>query len=110
MNNNNINGNSDRVLRPRVEKKKQQYSRGTRVFKLFGRKYYRGYIYDFDSKEGYYKVRYEDGDAAEYDEDEIKKMLHKPNQNNIRAAMKATRYERTEVEYAKIKSSYDLPS
>ena len=52
----NNNNNSDRVLRPRVQPKKQNYSRGTRIFKLFGRKYYRGYIYDFDSKEGYYKV------------------------------------------------------
>ena len=37
-------------------------------------------------------------------------MLHKPDYNNIREAMAATRYERAEAEYAKIKSSYNPPS
>lgn len=60
-------------------------------------------------KKDTYKVRYKDADAAEYDEDEIKTMLHKPDKNNIRAALTATRYERAEAEYAKIKSRYNPP-
>ena len=102
--------NSQRVLRPRVAMKHQVYSRGTRTYKSFNNKYHRGYICDFDSKEGYYKVRYEDGDVADYDEDEIKSMLHKPNNNNIREAMASTRFERVQAAYAKTKSEYSKPS
>ena len=85
---------TDRVLRPRVQKKKQLYPRGTRVYKMFKDKYHQGYICDFDDKEGYYKARYEDGDIEEYDEDQMKNILHRPNNWNIRAAMAKTRFER----------------
>ena len=53
------------------------------MYKQFRKKNYRGYIYDYDKYEGYYKVRYEDGDSAEYDNEEISKMLHKLDETNI---------------------------
>jgi len=99
-----------RVLRQRVPRHKQVYTRGTRVYKMFNNKYYRGYICDFDDKEGYYKVKYEDGDIAEYNEVEIEGMRHKPDKNNIILAMAATRFERVQEEYSKTKSSYTPPS
>ena len=45
----------------------QKYSQGTRVYQIFGEPNrlveYRGHIFDFDKKEGYYKVKYQDGDT-----------------------------------------------
>ena len=80
------------------------------MYKLFGSKYHRGYICDFDNKERYYKVRYEDGDSGEYDESKIATMLHKPDKNNMRQALAATRYEREEAAYVKTQSAYTPPS
>ena len=57
----------------------QIYSRGTNVYKKFGTKYHRGMMRDFDAKEGYYKVKCNDGDTEEYTKEEIKNMLHKPD-------------------------------
>ena len=76
-----VNNNTDtpaRVLRPRLHLHLQKYSRGTRVERIFGEvnrlKEHRGYICDFDKKEGYYKVKYQEGDTEEYNEEEIKTM------------------------------------
>ena len=60
-------------------------------------KWYHGYICDFDRNEGYYKIKYEDGDIEECDREEIATMLHKPNNNNIIQALAATWYERVEA-------------
>ena len=38
---------------------------------------YQGYICDFNKKEEHYKVKYQDGDTEEYEEEEIGTMLHK---------------------------------
>ena len=100
--------NSQIVLQPKVQMKHQVYSRGTRVYKSFDNKYHQGYICDFDSKEGYCRVKYEDNNVAEYDEDKIKGLIHKPN-TNIREAMVATRFERVQAEYIKTKSVYNEP-
>ena len=54
----------------------QIYSRGEHVYKKFRLKYYQGNIHEFDPREGYYKVKYNDGDSTEYRKDEIKKMVH----------------------------------
>ena len=82
VNNDNNNGNGPtRVLRPRQTLNIEKYLWGTRVCKIFGEvgrlKEYRGYIAGFDKKEGYYKVKYEDGDVEEYWEDEITTVVHK---------------------------------
>ena len=63
------------VLRPRAKVHHQKYSRGTRVYRIFGEPTrlveHRGYISDFDKKEEYYNVKYQDGDNEEYTEKEI---------------------------------------
>ena len=61
----------------------QIYTRGTYVYKKFGRKNYWGIICDFDAKEGYYKVKFNDSIIEEYAKDEIKLILHKPDVRNI---------------------------
>ena len=88
-NNNNNNNNNDarppRVLRPQQQVHRQNYLRGTRVYRMFGESTrlveHRGYIYGFDEKEGYYKVKYRDGDTAEHSEAEIETMLHRTERN-----------------------------
>ena len=66
-NNTNNDATPQRVLRPRAEIHQQKYSRGTRVYKIFGEPTrlveHKGYISDFDNKGGYYKVIYNDGDT-----------------------------------------------
>ena len=81
----------------------QKYTRGTRVYKMFdgtnGRlACHRGIITNFDTTVGYYKVRYEDADTEEYDEEQIEMMRHKPNYTNIMQALSTTRHERVEAE------------
>ena len=64
---------SSRLAQNETNKRHLQiYTRGAHVYKKFGRKYYQGIICDFDTKERYYKVKYNDGDAEEYTKDEIK--------------------------------------
>ena len=83
---------SRQMLQPRPPLHDQKYSRGTRVNKKFGNKWYRGCIVDFYKKEGYYEVIYEDGEKEEYNYDEIKSMLHKPDFRNIEQTLSATKH------------------
>ena len=57
----------------------QKHPQGTRVYHIFGEPNrlvkHLGYICDFDKKEGYYKVKYQDGNTEEYEEKEIETML-----------------------------------
>ena len=85
----------------------QIYSRGMNVYKKFGTKYHRGIIRDFDAKEGYYKVKNNDGDTEEYTKEEIKNMLHKSDESNMQESMKVTRHERVEANYCKIQLEYN---
>lgn len=89
-----------------MQRKKQNYSRGTTVYKLFDNKYHREYICNFDNKEGYHKVRYEDGNNKEYYEDEIATMMSKLDENNMLQALAAIWHEKVEAIYAETKSSY----
>lgn len=88
-----------RVLRPRVLVYAQTSTRGTRVYKMFDGPRERSVchqetIVNFDSRNvGYYKVRSEGGDTEEYDVEQIRVMLHKPNYTNIVQALSATRHE-----------------
>ena len=71
---------------------------------------HRGTIVNFDKREGYYKVRYEDGNTAEHNEEQIKTMMHKPKHTNIIRALSATRHERVEVEYINTPTSFKVTS
>ena len=113
----NSGNGSTRVLRSqsRAPVYAQKYTRGTRVYKMFdgpnGRLVcHRGIITDFDTAVGYYKVRYEDTDTEEYDEEQIGMMRHKPNYTNIAQALSATRHERVEAEYMNTQASFNIPT
>ena len=98
-NNNNNDARPPRVLRPRQQVHTQNYYRGTKVYRMFGEPTrlveHRGYIYGFDEKEGYYKVKYRDGDTAEYSEAEIETMLHRAERNtNLLQALSTIKHER----------------
>ena len=79
----NDNANNDvpptRVLHPRATVYKQKYAQATRVYRIFGKPNrlveHKGYISDFDKEEGYYNVRYQDGDNEDHTEEEIGTML-----------------------------------
>ena len=69
------------------------------------------HICDFDKKEEYYKVKYQDGNTEEYDEEEIGTMLHKTKQNtNIMRALAATKHEQIIEQYTTMESIYTPPS
>jgi hypothetical protein len=77
--NNNINGadnvtpgeeNSEensprRHLRKRMIPKTQRLKSNTTVYKIFEDKIHTGYICKFDPKDGFYKIKYQDGDIEE---------------------------------------------
>ena len=71
---------------------------------------HRGIITNFDTAVGYYKVRYEDSDTEEYDEEQIEMMRHKPNYTNIMQALSTTRHERVEAEYMNTQASFNIPT
>ena len=69
-NNTNNDVSSPRVLRPRAKVHQQKYARATRLYSIFGEPTrlveHKGYISDFDKKEGYYNVKYQDRNDEEY--------------------------------------------
>jgi hypothetical protein len=66
-----------RKLRTRTTQKKQAHKMNTTVYRIFcdNGGIHQGYICDFDTKEGYYKIKYQDGDIEEATEDEVERML-----------------------------------
>jgi hypothetical protein len=62
---------------------------------------HQGYICGFDTKEGYYKIKYQDGDIEEATEEEIDRMLQKPNKTAMACALSATRFDRIQEQYCK---------
>jgi hypothetical protein len=54
-----------------------------------------------DTKEGYYKIKYQDGDIEEAAEDEINRMLKKPNKTAMARALSATRFDRIHEQYCR---------
>ena len=48
-----------------VKRIKQTYPIGTKIYKDFDKKYYKGSVVRFDDKEGYYKIRYRDKDTGQ---------------------------------------------
>jgi hypothetical protein len=93
-NNNNINGvdnvtpseenkeNSQRRrLRKRIIPKPQKLKLNTTVYKIFEDKIHTGYICKFDPRDGFYKIKYQDGDIEEGTKEEISRMLKKPKKS-----------------------------
>jgi hypothetical protein len=62
-----------RTLRTRATKKKQAHKMNTTVYRIFcdDGALHQGYICDFDTKEGYYKIKYQDDDIEEATGEEI---------------------------------------
>jgi hypothetical protein len=52
-----------------------------------------GYICGFDTKEVYYTIKYQDGDIEEATEEEIDRMIRKPNKTAMARALSATRFD-----------------
>ena len=114
MNNTNNIVRPPRVLRPQQKVHQQKYSK-KKVYKIFGEVNrlveYQGYICDFDKKEGYYKVKYQDGDTEEYNKEKIRTILHKTKRDtNIIQALSVTKHELIIEEYVAMKTIYTPPS
>jgi hypothetical protein len=54
-----------RQLRKRILPKTQKLKLNTTVYKIFEDKIRTGYICEFDPKDGFYKIKYQDGDIEE---------------------------------------------
>jgi hypothetical protein len=65
------------TLRTRATKKKQAHKVNTTVYRIFcdDGALHQGYICGFDTKEGYYKIKYQDGDIKEATKEETDRML-----------------------------------
>ena len=55
-------------------------------------------------------MKYKDSDSAEYNQEEISKMMHKLEKTNKRIAMIATRFDPIQAEYTKTQTLYNEPS
>jgi hypothetical protein len=67
-------------LRTRNKETKQKHKLTTTVYKIFeGGTTHQGYICSFDPKEGFYMIKYRDGDIEEADTDEVTRILKKRN-------------------------------
>ena len=109
--NNDKDVRSPRVLRPRVKISQQKSSRGIRVYRIFGEPNrlveHRGYINDFDKKEGYHNVKYQDSDNEEYSKEKIGVMLRPTERKtNILRVLAATKHERIIEKYATMVTIY----
>jgi hypothetical protein len=65
---------------------------------------------DIDTKEGYYKIKYQDGDIEEATEDEVEQMLEKPNKTSMARALSAARFDRIHEQYCKTISRMPVAS
>jgi hypothetical protein len=84
----------------------------TTVYRIFcdNGALHQGYICGFDTKEGYYKIKYQDGDIEEATEEEIDRMLRKPNKIAMARALSATRFDRIHEQYCKTLSRIPVAS
>jgi hypothetical protein len=100
-----------RTLRTRATKKNQAHKMNTTVYRIFcddGE--IQGYTCGFDTKEGYYKIKYQDGDIEEATEAEIDRMLRKPNKTSLARALSATRFDRIHEQYCRTLSRMPIAS
>jgi hypothetical protein len=84
----------------------------TTVYRIFcdDGELHQGYVCGFDTKEGYYKIKYQDGDIEEATEEEIDRMLKKPNKTSMARALSATRFDRIHEQYCKTISRIPIAS
>jgi hypothetical protein len=80
------------------------------VYKIFEDKIHRGYICEFDQKDGFYKIKYQDGDTEEGTEEEIRRVIKKPNQTARKQALSATIFERVHAQYCKTEERMPIRS
>jgi hypothetical protein len=101
-----------KLLRTRAKEKKQRHKLNTAVYRIFcdDGALHQGYICGFDTKEGYYKIKYQDGDIKEATEEEIDRMLKKPNKTAMVRALSATRFDRIHEQYSKTQSRMPVAS
>jgi hypothetical protein len=101
-----------RRLRTRATTKKQAHKLNTTVYKIFCNDgaLHQGYICGFDTKEGYYKIKYQDCDIEEATEDEINWMLKKPNKIAMARVLSETRFDRIHEQYCKTISRMPIAS
>jgi hypothetical protein len=116
-NNNNINeeNNEDttphqRQLRKRIIPKTQKLKLNTTAYKIFKDKIHTGYICEFDPRGGFYKIKYQDGDIEEGTEEEISRLLKKPNQTAWKQALSDTIFERAHAQYCKTEERMPIRS
>jgi hypothetical protein len=76
-----------RQLRKRIIPKTQKLTLNTTIYKIFEDKIHTGYICEFDPRDGFYKIKYQDGDIEEGTEEEISRLLKKPNQTAWKQAL-----------------------
>jgi hypothetical protein len=104
-NNSNEENNDENSLRQRLRKriipKKQKLKLNTTVYKMFEDKIHTGYICEFDPRDGFYKIKYQDGDIEDGTKEEISRLLKKPNQTAWNQALSATIFERAHAQYCK---------
>jgi hypothetical protein len=99
-------------LRKRATEKKQNHKLNTTVYRIFcdDGSLHQGYICGFDTKEGYYKIKYQDGDIEEVTEEEVYQMLEKSNKTSMARALSATRFTRIHDQYCKTESRMPVAS
>jgi hypothetical protein len=121
--NNNVNGvgnviqngenskenSPSRQLRKRIIPKPKKHRLNTTVYKIFEDKIHQGYICKFDPEDGFYKIKYQDGDIEEGTEEEISRLLEKPNHTACKQALSATIFERAHV-YCRTEERMPIPS
>jgi hypothetical protein len=109
--NENITITPTRRLRTRATKKKQRHKLNTTVYRIFcdDGALHQSYICGFDTKEGYYKNKYQDGDIKEATEEEVDRML-KPNKTSMARALSATRFDQIHDQYCKTISQMPVAS
>jgi hypothetical protein len=93
-------------LQKRPTEKKQCHKLNTTVYRIFcdNGALHQGYICGFDTTEGYYKIKYQDGDIEEATEAEVDRMLKRPNKTAMARALSATSYDRFYAQYCKTES------
>jgi hypothetical protein len=70
----------------------------TTIYKIFEDKIHNGYICKFDPRDGFYKIKYQDGDIEEGTKEEISRLLKKPNQTAWKKALSVTIFERAHAQ------------
>jgi hypothetical protein len=78
-----------RKLRTRAKQFKQAHKMNTAIYRIFcdDGTLHQGYICGFDTKEGYYKIKYRDGNIEEATEEEVDRMIKKPNKTSMARAL-----------------------